>query len=116
MALIWATRGRHWGFRFLRNGGLADPLPTYEQAFARAGSGPQLCHRIGERVVIRFPDPEGRMDRARRVIPHDFIVSGETAEGIHSLDDARRLIWPEVAPVFERVWELPDAPPVDASE
>ena len=26
MSLIWATRGRTWGFRFLLNGGFADPL------------------------------------------------------------------------------------------
>lgn len=115
MTLIWATRGRHWGFRFLRDGGLTDPLPAYEQAFAQAGPGAELCHRVGDTVVVRFPDPEGRMDRARRVIPHDFIVYGEVAEQIHSLDDARRLIWPEVASVFERVWELPEAPPADTA-
>ena len=34
MTLIWATRGRTWGFRFLRDGGLEDPLDTYEEAFA----------------------------------------------------------------------------------
>ena len=33
--LIWATRGRTWGFRFLLDGGQADPLTTYERAFAR---------------------------------------------------------------------------------
>ena len=25
MTLIWATRGRTWGFRFLRDGGFEEP-------------------------------------------------------------------------------------------
>ena len=29
--LIWATRGRSWGFRFLLKGGLSDPLMAYER-------------------------------------------------------------------------------------
>ena len=36
MSLIWATRGRTWGFRFLRDGGFPDPLPVYDLAFSRA--------------------------------------------------------------------------------
>ena len=32
--LIWATRGRSWGFRFLLNAGLPDPLADYERSFA----------------------------------------------------------------------------------
>ena len=30
---IWATRGRTWGFRFLRTAGRVDPLKLYEAAF-----------------------------------------------------------------------------------
>ena len=41
---IWATRGRTWGFRFLRRGGLEDPLGVYEATFSRGrGSAGSLA-------------------------------------------------------------------------
>lgn len=80
MRFIWATRGRDWGFTFLRDGGLADPLPTYEAAFA--GTNPTL-------TTLRFNDPEGRTDRAGRVIEHDFVfldpTENPTAEDVWQL-------------------------------
>lgn len=80
MRFIWATRGRDWGFTFLRDGGLADPLPTYEAAFA--GTNPTL-------TTMRFNDPEGRTDRAGRVIEHDFVfldpTENPTAEDVWQL-------------------------------
>ena len=104
MSLIWATRGKAWGFTFLRNGGLADPLPTYQEAFAGLEDEPEVCSRLGETVVLRFLDPEGRKDRAGRPIPHDFVVSGALAEEIKSVADGRRLVWPAVASEYARAW------------
>ena len=51
MSLIWATRGRTWGFRFLRDGGFEDPLPVYDSAFAGIESGPSAIHRVGGTVA-----------------------------------------------------------------
>ena len=48
MRFIWATRGRDWGFKFLRDGGFSDPLPIYEAAFE--GTDPSLS-------TLRFDDP-----------------------------------------------------------
>ena len=109
MNLIWATRGRIWGFRFLLNGGFSDPLAKYEEAFSGVGDEPEVVHRTGELVALRFPDPLSREDAAGRVIPHDFVVLGPLAEEITSVDDGLRLIWrrPEVADEFARVWDLP---------
>ncbi|MCQ4623755.1 hypothetical protein [Corynebacterium sp. CCUG 70398] len=80
MRFIWATRGRDWGFTFLRDGGLTDPLPTYEEAFA--GTNPTL-------TTLRFNDPESRTDRAGRVIEHDFVfldpTENPTAEDVWQL-------------------------------
>lgn len=45
------------------------------------------------------------------MIPHDFVVFGPEADLIHSLEDGRRLIWPEVADEFARVWQLTEPPP-----
>ncbi|WP_312180991.1 hypothetical protein [Arthrobacter sp.] len=97
MTLIWATRGRAWGFRFIHNGGAEDPLPVYNDVFSGFMDELELCRRVGERVALRFPDPLGRKDRAGRVIPHEFVVSGSLAEKINSVEDGLRLVWPLVA-------------------
>lgn len=108
--LIWATRGRAWGFRFLRDGGYEDPLPAYESAFSRIGDDAEAWSRTSEGVALRFPDPEGRCDAAGRLIPHDFVLFGAMADEISSLDDGRRRVWPQVADEFDRVWAIPDPP------
>jgi hypothetical protein len=115
MSLIWATRGRTWGFRFLLDGGFEDPLLEYDAVFSGAGDGPEVCHRSGEKVALRFPDPLGRKDVAGRVIPHEFVVFGPSADGIDSVEDGLRLVWrqPQVADEFARVWELPKPPSVN---
>lgn len=112
MNLIWATRGRTWGFRFLMNGGLADPLPTYEIAFAGLEEEFEVCRSFRDGVALRFSDPEDRRDKAGRVIPHDFVVFGSMADGIESVDDGVELIWhrPEIGPKFSSVWDLADLP------
>ncbi|MEV0810368.1 hypothetical protein [Micromonospora sp. NPDC050200] len=112
MNLIWATRGRRWGFRFLLNGGFSDPLPKYEEAFSDVGDETEVFHRIGELVALRFPDPLEREDAAGRVIPHDFVVFGPLTEEIDSVEDGLRLIWcrPEVADEFARVWDSAKPP------
>lgn len=107
MSLIWATRGRTWGFRFLETGGHADPLPAYEAAFAGAGDAPRVCHRSGGTVAVRFPDPQGRRDAAGRVIPHEFVVTGDLAARIHTVEDGLAVVWPMVAKRYAEVWDEP---------
>lgn len=105
MNLIWATRGREWGFRFLRDGGFADPLPEYDAAFAGIGAGPSACHRVGAMVAVRFLDPSGRKDSAGRVIPHEFVVFPPLSDQIETVDDALANVWPLVAEEYETVWD-----------
>jgi hypothetical protein len=107
---IWATRGRTWGFRFLRKGGLEDPLGVYEDIFSKVGDRPEAWRRVGDTVALRFPDPDGRRDAAGRVIPHDFILLGPWAVGINSLEDGRQRIWSEVADEFDKVWDKNEPP------
>lgn len=109
---IWATRGRTWGFRFLRRGGFEDPLRVYEDAFSDIGDQPEAWRRVADKVVLRFPDPDGRQDAAGRVIPHDFVLLGSWADGINSLEDGRQRIWHEVADEFRLVWDKPGPPSV----
>lgn len=111
MSLIWATRGRTWGFRFLRRGGLRDPLPPYEAAFTELEGLPEGVARVGERVALRFADPDGRTDRSGRVIPHDFVLSGDLAARIHSVADGISEVWPLVAEEYARAWDSVTPPP-----
>lgn len=115
MKLIWATRGRTWGFRFLLDGGEPDPLVTYSDAFSDAEDQREVFLRRAETVSLRFPDPLGRRDAAGRVIPHDFVLIWPRpwADGIDSVDDGRRLIWPLVGEEFARIWELDEPPRTD---
>ena len=107
MTLIWATRGKLWGFRFLMDGGFSDPLPEYDKAFSGVADQPEICHRAGDRVALRFSDPEGRKDRAGRVIPHEFVVFRPMADEVRSVEDGHRLVWPLVRESFGRDWEKP---------
>jgi hypothetical protein len=113
VSFIWATRGRAWGFRFLRTAGISDPLPDFEAAFSGLEDSPQAWHRATDKVALRFPDPLGRQDRAGRVISHQFVLFGPLSDGIDSVEDGVREIWPLVANRFNDVWDKPSPPAVD---
>lgn len=108
--LIWATRGRYWGFRFLLDGGLEDPLLEYERTFAGLGDEPTAWRRTAGTGALRFPDPEGRRDTSGRVIPHEFVVPGTLAKGIQSAEEGLQQVWPRLAEAYARVWNAEDPP------
>jgi hypothetical protein len=108
--LVWATRGRSWGFRFPLDGGYPDPLPIYDRAFAGTEGELTVCRRAGTYVALRFPDPLGRRDEAGRVIPHDIVVPPPLADEVRSLEDGKRLVWLRLADAFAGVWDLPGPP------
>jgi hypothetical protein len=110
MKLIWATRGRTWGFRFLSDGGYTDPLPEYDKLFSAVEGGLEVYRRVGETVAVRFPDPLGRQDRAGRTIQHDIVVFPPMALGVDSVEDATRSVWPLLSDKYEEVWNLPKPP------
>ncbi|WP_260982547.1 hypothetical protein [Arthrobacter sp. U41] len=89
---------------------MKDLLSVYDEVFSGVGDEREVCRRVGRMVALRFPDPERRQDRAGRVIPHDFVVFEPLADKLHSVDDGRQLIWPEVADEFARVWERTEPP------
>lgn len=105
MILLWATSGRDWGFRFLIAEDGTDPLPLYEETFSGAGEGAEICLRQNGVVALRFPDPEDRNDAAGRTIIHDFVLAGDAAQQIGSVADGRRLVWPQVADEYRRLWD-----------
>lgn len=110
MSIIWATRGRSWGFRFLRDGCFEDPLPVYTEVFSGVEDEPEVWQRVEGKVVLRFLDPLGRQDRAGRTIPHEFVVFPPLADEIESVEDGVRLVWSQVADEYRRIWELPQLP------
>ncbi|MGW2092879.1 hypothetical protein [Promicromonospora sukumoe] len=110
MSLIWATRGRSWGFRFLRDGEFLDPLPLYDDVFTGTEGESIVCRRVGTWVALRFPDPDGRSDESGRVIPHEFVVPSPLADNIRSVEDGQRIVWPLIADAFDDLWELAQAP------
>ncbi|OZC49310.1 hypothetical protein CH289_17400 [Rhodococcus sp. RS1C4] len=107
-SLIWATRGRAWGFRFLLDAGLSDPLPDYERAFEDLGDEPTAWHRKDGRVALRIQDPLGRRDSAGRVIPHEFVLFGDLAATVDSVEDGLNWVWPLVSEKYASVWETPN--------
>lgn len=108
--LIWATRGRSWGFRFLLGAGRPDPLLDYQRVFGETADDPSMWVAHQSEVGLRLVDPEGRYDASGRPIPHEFVLFGSLAAEVRSVDDGRRVVWPLVASAYARVWGL-DRPP-----
>lgn len=112
--MIWATRGRAWGFRFIYTGGFVDPLVEYERAFSHATDGGAYFERSGQRVALRFLDPKGREDRSGRPIPHAFVLFDDEALRVETMEDGIREIWPLVEEEYERIWCASIAPNTDS--
>lgn len=110
MNLVWATRGRAWGFRFLLDGGFDDPLPIYDSAFSGTDGESTVYRRIASRVALRFPDPLGRRDAAGRVIPHDLVVLSPLADEVRSVEEGVLVVWPLIADVYADVWDTSQPP------
>jgi hypothetical protein len=108
--LIWVTRGRSWGFRFLLDAGLSDPLPDYERAFADLRDAPTAWRRESGQVALRIPDPLGRKDASGRIIPHEFVIFGDLADAVDSVEDGLRTVWPLVADAYASIWEASGPP------
>ena len=107
IAFIWATRGKNWGFRFLRTAGRSNPLEIYEAAFSGVEETTEAFRASADTVAFRFLDPEKRRDAAGRVIPHEFVLFPPLPGGVSSVDDGFRLVWPLVRDDFARDWEQP---------
>jgi hypothetical protein len=78
--------------------------------FADLEDQPTTWHRAAGKVALRFPDPLGRRDAAGRVIPHEFVVFGDVADEIESVEDGLQQVWPLVAEAYARVWDTAGPP------
>ena len=69
---------------------MEDPLLAYDELLnATDDQQPDVIRRLGDRVALRFPDPEQRTDAAGCTTPHEFVLSGPEAGGISSLNEGR---------------------------
>jgi len=107
MNFVWATRGRTWGFRFLRTDGLATPLEVYEEALVGSDGAPFAFTQRAETLAVRFPDPEQRKDRAGRVIPHEFVVLAPDHLRFSDCESACAELWQEVEEEYASIWDEP---------
>lgn len=103
--IIWSTRGRDWGHRFIRRGGSADPLVDRDRAFEGADVGREVCHRNGKTLALRFMDPEGRLDAAGRPIVHELVVEGPESVSVTSLEEGISEFWPGLAEEYSRIYD-----------
>jgi hypothetical protein len=110
MILLWATRGRSWGFRFLPVAGSsagADPLPLYERAFAGHEGEAEGCWDTDGLLAVRILDPEGRRDEAGRTIPHEIVLEAAQVEHVATPADAIEHVWPLLAGRYAGLWDGP---------
>lgn len=105
MRFLWATRGRRWGFRFLRDGGLADPLPVHLKALESLGGTREGLVRSDVGLALRFLDPLGREDHVGRQILHEFVIFEPKNLDVTTLDEARALVWPKVEEEYASLWD-----------
>ena len=108
LTFIWATRGRDWGTRFLKDGGLEDPLRRYEKAFAGQQAARAVERVVGSDTAIRFLDPAAREDRSGRPITHSFVVIDAVPAGPGEMNRLRSQLWDQVADEYIRIWDLPE--------
>lgn len=113
MILLWATRGRTWGFRFLPVDGSSsaaaspDPLALYDRAFAGHEDEAEGCWRADGLLAVRLRDPEGRRDEAGRVVLHELVLDAAQAADDDSAAAATRHVWPQLADRYARLWDAP---------
>ncbi|AXK44200.1 hypothetical protein [Brachybacterium saurashtrense] len=108
--LIWSTRGKHWGHRFLRRGGSQDPLVDLERAFSGARGAGETLQRSGDLLALRFRDPLLREDEAGRVIIHEVITDDPSVRDAATLQDGIAAVWPMLEEDYAKVWDSLEPP------
>lgn|GEM_PF-765187 len=104
--ILWSSRGKDWGFRILQRPTTfeCDWLDVHKEVFGNSKDDEGFYLRTQVRigliekkcVGIRFLDPELRCDSAGRVIPHEFIVFGQSSLALEDNTDWVHL-WPVVS-------------------
>ena len=115
--ILWSSRGRDWGFQILRHPTIfeCEWLDVYKEVFGNSKDDEGFYLRtqvwIGqskkvECIGIRFLDPELRCDSAGRVIPHEFIVFGQTSSFLEDNTDWVHWLWPIVSEEYAILYPM----------
>lgn len=113
--ILWSSRGKDWGFRILQHPTTfeCDWLDVHKAVFANSKDDEGFYERTQVRigliekkcVGIRFLDPELRCDSAGRVIPHEFIVFGQSSLALEDNTDWVHL-WPIVSAKYAILYPM----------
>lgn len=93
------SRGKDYGFRVIQSGGSSDAVSSADSVFGEDASGSSMPGNFEKKeghVLSTFLDPEGRKDRAGRVIPHTVVVPPSQSSGLNSSKDVQDKIWPKL--------------------
>ena len=108
-SVIYSSRGKNKGFRFLEDGGTKTVLSEWEKAFGadggEAGSHGDFFKKYEGKIAAQFMDPKGRRDAAGRLIPHSIILPPTMTEGVNSIEDVKTKVWPTLEKTYDAFWE-----------
>lgn len=95
--LFLASRSKNSGYRVMNDGNHPSPLDLMDSVFGSGLNDSSNNNRLYDSpkgMGVNLDDPEGRTDRAGRVISHTIIIPNSMKSGINNADDVVRDIWP----------------------
>jgi hypothetical protein len=114
--VLWSSRGKDWGFRILQHPrSNCDWLEVHDTVFANSKDDERFYTRTQVRtgltkrercVGLRFLDPDSRCDSAGRVIPHEFIVFGQSSSAFDDHADWARTLWQMVREKYATLYPM----------
>jgi hypothetical protein len=100
--IVFYSRGKNKGLRFMQNGGTPTPLAEFGKGFQGDYDQPMdYFHKYEGKIAVVLKDPEGRKDHAGRYIPHNLIIPKSMAPGIDNIDDVVEKIWPKLKDIYD---------------
>lgn len=99
-SVVMASRGKNRGFRFIKNGGVPDPLVEYMKSSLLKSETQGFEKYDGGKVAVSFLNPDGLKDKSGRVIPISLVIPKSQATGINSTDDVLKSVWPQIKDAF----------------
>lgn len=105
-SVLHASRAKNTGFKVLKDGSTMSPLSAVSKVFGEEDPKVGTFKRTADGLVgVVFNDPQGRTDRAGRVIPHMVVIPKEHAIRVGTYDAAVRKAWSLVKDSYEDHWQ-----------
>lgn len=104
-SVVYSSRGKNMGFTILESGGTNKPIEVLERAGLTTGNEEAFKRLPDGSIGAHFFDMKGRTDRAGRRIPHSLVIPPVKAEGINTLDDVKKKVWPTLEKTYDDFYE-----------